>query len=193
MSIVQLLFRKWWVIALQGILLIILSIYILQNPVAMLIGLSFWLGVMVLATGLLGAISWVGADRSERDGMSLFGSIVTMLIGLLMLTNTLATMSAITVVLGIWLLVTGLQLVRSGWALRHGSGLGWAVLGAGMLSAVAAIMMILNLGAGAAGVSMLLAIPVMAAGIALILLSLAKKSLAGKVKARFEQLGTRGG
>ena len=47
----QLLFRKWWVVLLQGVLLIILSIYIFQNPVAVLAGISFWCGLLVLAAG----------------------------------------------------------------------------------------------------------------------------------------------
>jgi len=38
----QLLFRKWWVVLLQGVLLIILSIYIFQNPVEVLAGISVW-------------------------------------------------------------------------------------------------------------------------------------------------------
>ena len=68
----KLLFRKWWVVLLQGILLIILSIYIFQNPVAVLTGISFWFGLVVLATGLLGIIGWLAADKPEREGMSLF-------------------------------------------------------------------------------------------------------------------------
>ena len=73
----QLLFKKWWVVLLQGILLIILSIYIFQNPVAVLTGISFWFGLVVLATGLLGIIAWLAADKPEREGMSPFWSILT--------------------------------------------------------------------------------------------------------------------
>ena len=73
----QLLFRKWWVVLLQGILLIILSIYIFQNPVEVLAGISFWCGLLVLAAGLLGIIAWLAADKPEREGMSLFWSILT--------------------------------------------------------------------------------------------------------------------
>ncbi len=68
----QLLFRKWWVVLLQGILLIILSIYIFQNPVEVLAGIAFWCGLLVLAAGVLGIIAWLAADKSEREGMSLF-------------------------------------------------------------------------------------------------------------------------
>ncbi len=66
----QLLFRKWWLVLLQGILLIILSIYIFQNPVEVLAGISLWFGLLVLAAGVLGIIGWLAADRPEREGMS---------------------------------------------------------------------------------------------------------------------------
>ena len=88
----QLLFRKWWVVLLQGILLIILSIYIFQNPVEVLAGISFWCGLLVLAAGLLGIIAWLAADKSEREGMSLFWSILTAAFGLLMLLHLFVTM-----------------------------------------------------------------------------------------------------
>jgi uncharacterized membrane protein HdeD (DUF308 family) len=45
---IQLLFRKWWLILIQGILLIILSMYIFNNPVIVLAALSFWLSVLGL-------------------------------------------------------------------------------------------------------------------------------------------------
>ena len=114
----QLLFRKWWVVLLQGILLIILSIYIFQNPVEVLAGISFWCGLLVLATGLLGIIAWLAADKSEREGMSLFWSILTAAFGLLMLLHLFATMKILTVIFGLWMLITGLLLVQSGWSLK---------------------------------------------------------------------------
>jgi uncharacterized membrane protein HdeD (DUF308 family) len=184
MSVLQLLFRKWWVIALQGVLLIILSIYIFRNPVAMLAGISFWFGVLVLATGLLGVVSWLMADRLDRAGLSLLWSILTAAFGLLMLFNMLATMKTITVIFGLWMLITGLHLARSGWSLRDQNVSGWFMLGAGVLSATAAIMMIFNLGIGAVGVGTLLGLQVMLTGVALALLSLAKRVLAGRVTAR---------
>jgi uncharacterized membrane protein HdeD (DUF308 family) len=71
----KLLFRKWWVILLQGILLIILSIYIFNNPVAVLAGISLWFGILVVISGVIGIIVWLFADSLEREEMSLLWSI----------------------------------------------------------------------------------------------------------------------
>jgi uncharacterized membrane protein HdeD (DUF308 family) len=124
----QLLFRKWWVVLLQGILLIILSIYIFQNPVEVLAGISFWCGLLVLAAGVLGIIAWLAADKPEREGMSLFWSILTAAFGLLMLLHLLVTMKTLTVIFGLWMLVTGLLLVQSGWSLKRENSFGWIMV-----------------------------------------------------------------
>ena len=184
----QLLFRKWWVVLVQGILLIILSIYIFQNPVAVLTGISFWFGFVVLATGLLGIIAWLAADKSEREGMSLFWSILTAAFGLLMLLRLLATMKILTVVFGLWMLVTGLLLVQSGWSLRSKSSFGWIMVIAGVLSAVAAVMMVFNIGTGAVGISTLLGLQILLTGLALVLLAFAKKVVASRIKDKIESL-----
>ena len=179
----KLLFRKWWVVLLQGILLIILSVYIFQNPVAVLTGISFWFGLVVLATGLLGIIGWLAADKPEREGMSLFWSILTAAFGLLMLLHLLVTMKTLTVIFGLWMLLTGVLLVQSGWSLRS-----WIMVIAGVLSAVAAVMMVFNIGTGAVGISTLLGLQVLLTGIALVLLSFTKKIVGGRVKDKIESL-----
>ena len=187
----KLLFRKWWVVLLQGLLLIILSVYIFQNPVAVLTGISFWFGLVVLATGLLGIIGWLAADKPEREGMSLFWSIVTAAFGLLMLLHLFATMKILTVIFGLWMLVTGVLLAQSGWSLKGKNSFGWAMVIAGVLSAVAAVMTIFNVGTGAVGISTLLGLQVLLTGIALVLLSLAKKVVVGRVTDKIESFRSR--
>ncbi len=178
----QLLFRKWWVVLLQGVLLIILSIYIFQNPVDVLAGISLWCGLLVLGAGLLGILAWLAADKTEREGMSLFWSILTAAFGLLMILKLLATMKILTVIFGLWMLLTGLLLAQSGWSLKNRNSFGWAMIFAGILSAVAAVMMVFNIGTGAVGISTLLGLQVLLTGIALVLLSFAKKMVASRVR-----------
>ncbi len=178
----KLLFRKWWLILAQGILLVILAFYIFQNPLEVLAGISLWFGILVLASGLLGIIAWLATEKTEREGMSLLWSSLTAAFGLLMLLKLLATMKILTVVFGWWMLLTGLHLVESGWSLRSRSSFGWAMIIAGVLSVVAALMMVFHLGTGAIGISTLLALQVLLTGLALILLSFAKKIVAGRIK-----------
>ena len=178
----QQLFRKWWVVLLQGILLIILSIYIFNYPVEVLAGISFWFGLLVFAAGLLGIIAWLVADRSEKENMSLLWAVLTAAFGLLMLLKLGVTMKTITIIFGIWVLVSGVLLLKHGWLLKETGSFGWIMVIVGVLSVVAALMMIFNMGTGALAIGTLLGLQVLFTGIALVLLSLAKKKVAGKVK-----------
>jgi uncharacterized membrane protein HdeD (DUF308 family) len=92
-----------------------------------------------------------------------------------MLLHLLVTMKTLTVIFGLWMLITGLLLVQSGWSLKRENSFGWIMVIAGVLSAVAAVMMVFNIGTGAVGISTLLGLQVLLTGIALVLLSFTKK------------------
>jgi uncharacterized membrane protein HdeD (DUF308 family) len=183
---VQLIFRKWWLILIQGILLIVLSIYIFNNPVTVLAGLSFWFGSLVLVAGILGIFAWMSANKTGKENMSLFWSIITAVFGIWLLLNLTATMKTLTVVFGMWMLVTGVHLVQSGWSLKNENSMGWIMVIAGILSAVAALMIIFNISAGAAGISTLLGLQVLITGIALVILSFTKRAVMGIAKDKLE-------
>ena len=100
----------------------------------------------------------------------------------------MVTMKTLTVIFGLWMLVTGLLLVQSGWSLRSRNSFGWIMVIAGVLSAVAAVMMVFNIGTGAVGISTRLGLQVSLTGFALILLSLTKKIVAGRIKDKIESL-----
>jgi len=120
--------------------------------------------------------------------MSLFWSILTAAFGLLMLLHLLVTMKTLTVIFGLWMLITGLLLIQSGWSLRTRNSFGWIMVIAGVLSAAAAVMMVLNIGTGAIGISTLLGLQVLLTGIALVLLSFTKKIVGGRIKDEIESL-----
>lgn len=178
------IFRKWWVILIQGILLIILGFFIFNNPVAVLAGLSVWVGLLVLAAGVIGISSWLMAEKLERDGTSLAWSIVTVVVGILMIKNVIATMVTISVLFGLWMLVTGIWLSKTGWSLKDKSSLGWVLVIVGVFSIIAGVMMIFNVGVGATGISILLGLQVLLAGIAFVIFSFIKKNLMKKINER---------
>ena len=52
----QTLFRKWWVILIQGILLIGLSMYVFSHPGITLAAIALWLSVLILISGVAGLL-----------------------------------------------------------------------------------------------------------------------------------------
>ncbi len=182
----KLLFRKWWLVLIQGILLIMLSIYIFNNPINVLAGISIWFGLLVFIAGALGIISWFANDETDREGMLILWSIVSAIVGLLLLFNLVATMKLITIIFGVWMLATGVHLTKSGLLLKDKYSLGWIMVIAGILSVIAAVMVILNIGTGAVGISILLGVQVLMAGIALVVFSFVKKAVAGNIKDKLQ-------
>jgi uncharacterized membrane protein HdeD (DUF308 family) len=180
------LFKKWWIILIQAILLLILSFYIFNHPVAILTSLSLWFGLLVLGTGIIGIITWLSAEKEEKEGMSILWNIASTLFGVLMLSNLLATSKFITILFGLWMILTGFFILKLGWQIKQKNTLGWFMVLAGVFSIVSGIMMLFNIGVAAVGISTLLGCQVFATGVALLFLSFAKKAMVGKVKDKIE-------
>ncbi|MGB3074181.1 MAG: DUF308 domain-containing protein [Chitinophagales bacterium] len=185
--------KKWWLILVQGILMIILSIFIFNNADAVLAGISIWFGVIVLLTGVVGVISWLASTTSERETGSLIWSLLTGLFGVLMLMHLFATMKMLTIIFGIWMLLTGYNLFSSGWPIRNEGWLGWLLVIVGILSFIAGVVMITNIGAGAIGISALLGFQVLLSGIVMVILAFVKKAVVNKITGKVEELKSRMG
>ena len=182
----KLLFRRWWVLLIQGILLIILAIFIFNNPLNVLAGLSIWVGILIIFAGIAGILAWFGAHKEERESGSLLWSIVTVLFGIVLLSNLLATMKALTILFGVWLLIGGIHLIRSGLASRREtSSSGLLIIITGVLAMLVALATIFKIGTGAVTISLLLGLQVLLIGIAVVIFSIAKKMVVGKIKDRF--------
>jgi uncharacterized membrane protein HdeD (DUF308 family) len=178
----QNLFKKWWIILIQGILLILLSIYVFNHPGVTLISITFWLSLMILFAGIAGIIGWLMMSKSQRETDNLLWSVVSAAFGFLLIMKIGFAMDLLTNLLGIWMIITGSWLVRIGWAHKDGGSPGWLVLIAGLISIVAGVMVIFNIAAGAVAVSTLVGLQLLLSGIGLITLSLIKKKLVGSIK-----------
>jgi uncharacterized membrane protein HdeD (DUF308 family) len=176
-AMAQSLLKKWWVVLIQGILLIILSLFIFSNPAAVLAGISFWFGILVLSAGLIGIINWIAATKEERESMSLIWSILTLIFGFILITHLVATMATISMIFGWWVLACGILLISNGWSVKSANSAGWVMVVVGILAVLASVFMIFNIGAGAIAISTLLGWSVLLTGIALIVLSFVLKSL----------------
>ncbi|HMS64873.1 MAG TPA: DUF308 domain-containing protein [Ignavibacteria bacterium] len=182
------MFKKWWVLLIQGILMFILGLYIFSNPVEVLAGMSLWFGLLIIFTGLAGIFGWIFGGKEGRETHSLIWSLISVLFGLFVLMNLLAAMKAITIIFGIWVIALGFSLISSGWEIKKAGFMGWIILIIGILSLFAGLSMIFNIGSGAGGVSTILGISVLLSGIALIIMSFAKKAIVGKIKDKVNSL-----
>ena len=179
----KLLIKKWWVGLIQGIILIILSIYIFNNPLDALKGISVWIGILILFTGLVGIISWMAADRDKKEYSSLLWSFLTIVFGIILLLNLFTTTRIVEILFGLWMVFLGLHFIEDGLVFKKHQPFRWATVIAGVLCIVAAVVLIFDLGTGI-GVSLFIGVQILLAGIALVIVSFARKELVNKIMDR---------
>jgi uncharacterized membrane protein HdeD (DUF308 family) len=171
----SLLFRNWWVILMQGILMIVLSIIIFNNPDTVLASIAFWLGLMVTIAGIVGIIAWLANAKEDRDFLSLLGSLGILIIGILMVSKMVVTMKAITLVFGLLVAIIGLVLVIGSWDGKNKWSLWWVVALLGASAFIIGIKSILDVNSGAENISTLIGVSVLLSGIGLVCMALLKK------------------
>ena len=179
----KLLIKKWWVGLIQGIILIILSIYIFNNPLDAPKGISVWIGILIFFTGIMGIISWFFADRGERNYGALLWSMLTIVFGIIMLLNLFATTRIVEVLFGLWMVFLGLHFIEDGLVFKKHQPFRWVTVIAGVLCIIAAVVLIFDLGTGI-GASLFIGVQILLAGIALIIVSFARKELVNKIMDR---------
>jgi uncharacterized membrane protein HdeD (DUF308 family) len=185
------LFKKWWIILLQGILLIIISFIFFNNPTEVLAVISFWVGLLTLIMGVIGLASYFIVDRSERDSTVLLWSIATLIFGILLLGKLGLTMKLITVLFGIWILMTGIWLTSAGWQYRNNGSPAWLMLIAGILSLIAGVSIIFDVKVGAVWISSLLGVQTLLAGLGFVMLAFLKRKVISTLKSGSPLLGNR--
>ena len=180
--------RKWWVSLIQGIVLIILSIYIFNNPLDALKGISVWIGILILFTGLVGIISWMAADGERKGYSSLLWSFLTIVFRIILLLNLFATTRIVEILFGLWMVFLGLHFIEDGLVFKKHQPFRWVTVIAGVLCIISAAVLIFDLGTGI-GVSLFIGVQILLSGIALVFISFARKEAANKIMDRARHMG----
>ncbi|HEX5152977.1 MAG TPA: DUF308 domain-containing protein [Parafilimonas sp.] len=184
----QILFRKWWVILIQGILLIVLSIYVFSHPGIALASLALWLSILILIGGFAGLLGWWLTSTDARETSSLLWSIGSIVLGLVLLVKTGFTMQLLATLVGIWMIVTGGWLMQQGWSQRRNGFVFWVIFIPGLFSLITGLMAIFNKATGATAVSIIVGIQLLLAGIALVVLAFVKRKIVSMVNDKAAEL-----
>ena len=179
------------IILLQGVLLIIISFIFFNNPTEVFAVISFWVGLLTLIAGVIGLASYFMVDRSERDSTVLLWSVATLIFGILLIGKLGLTMKLITVLFGIWILMTGIWLTTAGWQYRNNGSPAWLMLIAGVLSVIAGVSTIFDVKVGAVWISSLLGVQTLLAGLGFVMLAFLKRKVVSKLKSESPLLGNR--
>jgi uncharacterized membrane protein HdeD (DUF308 family) len=119
--------KEWWMLAVLGVVSIVCGVLAIVYPDVTLLAVGIIFGFYLMLAGVFELIEAIVGDVASRALSSLIG-IVALIAGLVCLRRPDDSLLALIVVLGIYLIVTGVvALVRAFASVEHR---GWGVLSA---------------------------------------------------------------
>lgn len=119
------MFRNWWLLAFKGLVLLLMGGFILFNPELALDTIVFYLGLLALVGGVAEVVLAVlGRDRPQWTGYLLEG-LLDVGIGVLLLTRPVVA-EVLPILLGIWLVASGVMLLVRAIRSRKAGHASWA-------------------------------------------------------------------
>lgn len=134
----RVLVRAWWVLALLGSLSVIAGAIVLARPSTSLATLAVIMGIFLLIDGIFEMV-WALLDPQQNRGMVAVFGVVTAVIGVLLIRHPTQAVTAIALLLGLWLIAAGVLRLFRAFA-EPGRGL-WPVLLA-VLELIAGIVIV---------------------------------------------------
>lgn len=135
----------WWVVLLEGVIAIIVGLFLLYQPVITTILLIQILGIFWLAAGI---VSVIGAlIFPENRWWKLLSGILSIIAGVVILMypvySPLIVLTLLVIFIGAWAIVTGA--VHLAWGLKGG---GWGIGILGILTIILGLLLLTNSLAG---------------------------------------------
>ena len=141
--------------------------YIFFNPVTALIGLTIYIGISLLLTGVfLLTAALVSRNANENWGWGLAEGSIDILFGLVLLTNPSITAAVIPFIIGFWMMLFGVMIFASSFRAKRNGAQNWYIsLIGGILTIGIGYLVASNLFIGAVAVTVWFGIGFLIAGL----------------------------
>jgi len=150
--------RYWWVFVLQGLILLVLGIYMVFAPVSGFATLSFLFGLAILLTGIFEFIR--ERDQGSRAFHLLVG-VINIILGIILVGNIGTSETILRIVLGLWFLFSGISLM----SLSRFTGPNWLLTAGGVIVVLFALAIIFKPLFGAITIDLLIAVGFITTGL----------------------------
>ncbi len=180
----EVLFEKWWVLLLRGLVSIAFAVLIWMQPAITLKAMIILFGAFALVDGVLGVWSAFSSrkDRNNWWVLMLWG-LVGIGIGIITFVAPAVTALALLFYIAIWAIVTGVLEIIAAVRLRKEIQGEWLLGLAGLLSLVFGILLIMHPGAGVLAVLWLVAAYALILGVLMVILAFKVRGWGAKLKA----------
>lgn len=179
----EVLFDKWWVLLLRGLVSIAFAVLIWMQPAITLKAMIILFGAFALVDGVLGVWSAFSSrkDRNNWWVLMLWG-LVGIGIGIITFVAPAVTALALLFYIAIWAIVTGVLEIIAAVRLRKEIQGEWLLGLAGLLSLVFGILLIMHPGAGVLAVLWLVAAYALILGVLMVILAFKVRGWGAKLK-----------
>jgi uncharacterized membrane protein HdeD (DUF308 family) len=172
--------KKWWVVLLRGIMLIILGVLSFVSPTTWVI----FVGAAMLLDGFAMLIAGVGDQPAGQSRWPLIIiGVLGLLAGLLVLWNPELAGVTLTYVIAVWAIVVGVLEIIAGVGLRKEIDNEWWLILTGILAIIFGFLVFQNVLAGVLTIAWVFGIFAIAAGILSIALSFAVRNFGKRIGA----------
>jgi len=131
---------------LAGVLMLVSGVWCFANPGASFMSLAFVLGIVMIITGLTGAaIYFTEKNRNPEGGWVISESILTFILGCIVLSNQLLVDAMVGIFFGMWLIFSGCLRVVAAFQLRKLQEKAWHwTLGFGVVASLMGLYAFIN-------------------------------------------------
>lgn len=102
---------------ISGILMVLTGVFCFLNPGQTFLAMAFVVGIVMVLNGVIHSVAYLTGrglhNKGDNNGWILTDAIITLLLGILVLCNQLVADTAIHMVFGMWVLVSGILRIES--------------------------------------------------------------------------------
>jgi len=104
---------------ISGLLMLLAGVWCFANPGASFLSLAFILGIVMIIAGLVGSINYfTEKNRNAESGWVIAESILTFILGCIVLSNQIVVDAMVVIFFGMWLLFSGCLRIVAAFQLR---------------------------------------------------------------------------
>lgn len=169
----------WWLFALAGVISIVVGILIMLKPSDSLTTLAVIAGIFILLDGIIELVASILHGTHNRGTVALLG-VVTAIIGVLLIRHPVGGVTAIALLIAIWLIAIGLLRCLAAFEAREHRG--WNLF-AGGIELIAGIVIVANPNIGFATLALIVGIAFILNGVGMLSIGWSMKAIRTAVAA----------
>lgn len=142
-------------------MLIAVGFIVIVNPVTSYYAFAVWFGFAVMLSGILSLLQGITSkNRFVHNGWMILASVADIIIGILLIFNSIISAFAMPILLGAWLLYRGATMVAQGLDIKNSNmpGGGWLMLYAVIVIIIALAVLWMPMTLGVEAVVLIVAI-----------------------------------